>query len=173
MTDDTARPASWFAALDPGGRLRCVTELRSALRALALRRDAGPLETALAAWRRTGQALSDPQAREVLLAEGFDAGDFEEVSRPEAPLPDGEYARVEIMGHDEHTGWVTEGTRAGQPVMVVSDWDGQVIAEVPGHSLYRFVPLATPLKRPEPDGERRALTWSGEPYADDDEQEPF
>jgi len=76
----------------------------------------------------------------------------------EPPLPGGEYARVEIMGHDEHTGWVTESTRAGQPVMVVRDWDGFVIAEVPGHSLYRFVPLATPLKRPDAAAEtRRAL----------------
>ena len=65
-------------------------------------------------------------------------------------LPDGEYARVEIMGHDEHTGWVTESTRAGQPVMVIRGWDGLVIAEVPGHALYRFLPLPTPLRRPEP-----------------------
>lgn len=64
------------------------------------------------------------------------------------PLPEGEYARVEILGHDSHTGWVTDSTRAGAPVMVIRDWDGHVIAEIPGTSLYRYVPLATPLKRP-------------------------
>ena len=72
---------------------------------------------------------------------------------PEPPLfllPDGEYARVEIMGHDQHTGWVTDGTRAGVPVLVVKDWDGYTVAEIPGGSLYRFVPLPMPLKRPDP-----------------------
>ena len=35
-------------------------------------------------------------------------------ARPDAPpMPDGEYARVEILGHDSHTGWVTESTRQG------------------------------------------------------------
>ena len=95
--------------------------------------------------------------------------------KPEPPsLPDGEYARVEVMGHDQHTGWVTDGTRAGVPVLVVKDWDGRTIAEVPGGSLYRFVPLATPLKRPEPRGELAA--WSAENLpADDDYEEggPF
>jgi len=60
---------------------------------------------------------------------------------------------------------VTESTRAGQPVMVVRNWEGFVIAEVPGHSLYRFVPLPTPQKRPDPE-QRRALP-SG--WGDDDD----
>jgi hypothetical protein len=89
---------------------------------------------------------------------------------PEPPLPDGEYARVEILGHDHHTGWVTESTRAGQPVMVVRDWNGLVIAEVPGHSLYRFVPLATLLKRPEPQAALPAGDGFG--YECIDEAEP-
>jgi hypothetical protein len=88
----------------------------------------------------------------------------------EAPLPDGEWARVEVMGHDEHTGWVTDGTRAGVPVLVIKDWDGRTIAEIPGGSLYRFVPLPTPLKRPEP---RPALPVRTYGYAtDDDYDEP-
>lgn len=65
-------------------------------------------------------------------------------------LPPGEYATVHIMGHDYETGWVTDGIRAGVPVLVIRDWDGRVLREVPGQSLYQFVPLATPLKRPEP-----------------------
>ncbi len=97
----------------------------------------------------------------------------EPVAEPAADLPDGEYARVEILGHDSHTGWVTESTRAGQPVMVVRNWDGFVIAEVPGHSLYRFVPLATPLKRPEP--RVPAAITAGDDYWDhnDDDRDPF
>ena len=108
-----------------------------------------------------------------------------EVPAPEAKpgpaLPEGEYARVEIMGHDYETGWVTEGTRAGAPVMVIRDWDGRVLREVPGHSLYQFIPLATPLKRPEP---QKALTAAGPiididgdpwvcPAGDDEEGGPF
>ena len=68
---------------------------------------------------------------------------------PEWQMPDGEFARVEILGHDQHTGWVTESTRAGQPVMVIRGWNGHVVAEIPGHTMYRFVPLPTPLKRPD------------------------
>jgi hypothetical protein len=90
---------------------------------------------------------------------------------PESPLPDGEYARVEIMGHDFHTGWVTESTRTGPPVMVVRNWDGFVIAEVPGHSLYRFIPLPTPLKRPDP---QVALpVGAGFGYEYDGDPDPF
>jgi hypothetical protein len=89
-------------------------------------------------------------------------------AKPEAepPLPEGEWARVEILGHDQVTGWITEGTRAGAPVMVIRDWDGRVLREVPGHSLYQFVPLATPLKRPEP---RAAITAGFRADPDDDE----
>jgi hypothetical protein len=97
----------------------------------------------------------------------------------EPPLPDGEYARVEVMGHDEHTGWVTKGGRAGVRVMVIRDWDGRTIAEVPGQSLYRFVPLATPLKRPAPQ-DRTAIAGGTGHYVIDigeddyyDERGPF
>jgi hypothetical protein len=80
-------------------------------------------------------------------------------SRPDGPpLPEGEYARVEIMGHDYHTGWVTERDRAGVRVLVIADWDGRVLAEIPGQSLYRYVPLPTPLKRPD---ERTAIEAAG------------
>lgn len=87
--------------------------------------------------------------------------------KPEPPLPEGEWARVEILGHDSHTGWVTERTRAGQPVMVISDWDGRVIAEIPGHALYRYVPLATPLKRPDPAPQRARITAGRSDYDED------
>ena len=111
-----------------------------------------------AAWNRLGEAVDPP------------AGTTAQPEPASPSLPDGEYARVEVMGHDQHTGWVTDGTRAGIPVLVVKDWDGRTVAEVPGGSLYRFVPLPTPLKRPEP---RRAL--ASRPFGaalDDDYDEP-
>jgi hypothetical protein len=92
------------------------------------------------------------------------------VTTPEPPLPPGEYARVEIMGHDYHTGWVSDGERAGVKVMVIRDWDGRVLAEVPGQSLYKFVPLPTPLKRPdkraaiEAPGGSDDYLWDREPF---------
>ena len=98
------------------------------------------------------------------------------VAGPESALPEGEYARVEIMGHDAHTGWVTERDRAGIRVLAVADWDGRVIAEVPGQSLYRFVPLPTPLKRPEPQtraGQMAALTRGADEYEDYEDGEEF
>lgn len=99
------------------------------------------------------------------------------------PLPEGEYATVHIMGHDYETGWVTDGIRAGVPVLVIRDWDGRVLREVPGQSLYQFVPLATPLKRPEPQkalaggfGGVLAQRAGADPWTDadaDDENDPF
>ena len=82
-------------------------------------------------------------------------------------LPPGEYARVEIMGHDYETGWVTDGMRAGVPVLVIRDWDGRVLREVPGQSLYQFVPLATPLKRPDPQQALTARSFEDELDLDD------
>lgn len=96
--------------------------------------------------------------------------------QPAGERPDGEYARVEIMGHDAHTGWVTDGNRAGAAVMVIRDWDNRVIAEVPGQSLYRFIPLPTPLKRPELPRAITAGVWDDDDDVwddDDDDQAPF
>jgi hypothetical protein len=71
-------------------------------------------------------------------------------AKPEPSLPPGEYARVEIMGHDSETGWVSDGTRAGVSVLVIRGHDGRVRREVPGHALFSYWPLPTPLKRPDP-----------------------
>lgn len=154
----------WFDALDGDDRAECLRELHKLIAEPAAH--PGPLETALAEWKRTGEALSDPTARDILTGP-LDLDEFVEVGPPQEPLPEGEYARVEVMGHASHTGWVTESTRAGQPVMVIRDWDGQVVAEVPGHSLYRFLPLATPQKRPDPEPVRAITSglgpWGGDP----------
>ena len=84
------------------------------------------------------------------------------VPQPEPGLPPGEFATVHIMGHDQVTGWVTDGTRAGVPVMIVRDWDGRVVREIPGHALYQFVPLPTPLRAPEPLAELPAGHYEGD-----------
>ena len=82
-------------------------------------------------------------------------------------LPPGEYATVHLMGHDCETGWVTDGMRAGVPVLVIRDWDGRVLREVPGQSLYQFVPLPTPLKRPDPQQALTARSFEDELDLDD------
>jgi hypothetical protein len=120
--------------------------------------DSQPAEWRSAAeqWRGKYHAL----LRELRL------GMAEQPEREAPPLPEGEYARVEIMGHDCHTGWVTERDRAGIRVLAIADWDGRVLAEVPGQSLYRYVPLPTPLRRPEPQ-ERAAITRANPDYDGD------
>ena len=70
---------SWLAALDAGDLADFVAEMRDALNASAAARNAEPLEKCLHAWRTTGEALSDPQRREVLTGAGDD--DYEEVPR--------------------------------------------------------------------------------------------
>jgi hypothetical protein len=85
----------------------------------------------------------------------------------EPPLPPGEYATVHIMGHLHETGWVTEGTRAGVPVLVIRDWEGRVKREVPGHALYQYVPHPTPLRRPDPEPLAALPAGQGDPWADE------
>ena len=110
------------------------------------------LESILGALQAGAAGISGPGAGDE--PSGADTGPQEAA---EPLLPPGEYARVEIMGHDSEYGFVTERTRAGVLVMVISDWNGRVKAEIPGQSLYKFVPLPTPLKRPGP-ATQRALT---------------
>jgi hypothetical protein len=85
----------------------------------------------------------------------------------EPPLPDGEFGHVELPGFVQHTGWVTEGTRAGCPVLVIRDWDGRKIAEVVPQAMRQFIALPTPLKRPEPQAALPAGAGFG--YESDDE----
>ncbi len=75
----TGRP-SWLAALDTGDLADFAAEMRAALDTSVSARDAAPLETCLREWRVTGEALSDPQRREVLTGDG--TGDYGEVPRP-------------------------------------------------------------------------------------------
>jgi hypothetical protein len=82
---------------------------------------------------------------------------------PEPSLPPGRYARVEIPGFRQNTGWVTEEARYGAQCAVVRDWNGAVEAEVVIGPGSRVVYLPVPLKRPEP---MTALP------AGDDEEEP-
>ena len=170
----------------PDARDAQLAVARAALRRLSLidemagmgQRDGDPELTA-----RCRHAAGALVTMDRLAAEG------PETPAPEPQLPEGEYARVEIMGHDCHTGWVTERDRAGVRVLAIADWEGRVLAEVPGQSLYRYVPLPTPLRRPEPQ-ERAAITRANPDYDgdgwdsrsdygddglgdDDDEEEPF
>jgi hypothetical protein len=67
----------------------------------------------------------------------------------EPGIPPGEYAMIELPGYVDHVGWLTDGTRAGQPVIVVSDRDGKKLAEVSPGAYRRIVPLQVP-ERPDP-----------------------
>lgn len=83
----------------------------------------------------------------------------------ESPLPEGIYGRIEIPGMRSDTGWITEGTRGGQTVLVVRDWNGCPLGEYILGPACRLVHLPTPLKRPDPQ-ERAAIT-SGAGGSDD------
>jgi hypothetical protein len=73
------------------------------------------------------------------------------------------------MGHDSHTGFVTDGTRAGVPVLRIADWDGRVFVEVPGSALYAYRPLPTPLRRPDAPQPRALTAGSSDPWGRDDD----
>ena len=112
-----------------------------------------------------------------------------EVPAPEArpgpaaeERPPGIWARVELPGWRNHTGWITEEMRFGTAAAVVRDWDGREVAVVYPGPACQVLPLPTPLKRPEPQtalsgpGPRPAFAdvdddpWAGQ---DDDEKDPF
>ena len=89
-----------------------------------------------------------------------------------APLPDGIWARVEMPGYRENTGWVTEETRFGAQAAVVRDWDGGIEAEVILGPGCRVVRLPVPLRRPGP----QAALPAGDPWRGDggeDAEDPF
>ena len=89
-------------------------------------------------------------------------------------LPDGTWARVEMPGYRENTGWVTEGDCFGARAAVVRDWDGGIVAEVVLGPGCRVVRLPAPLRRPEP---RVALpagdSWRPRDADGDDDGGPF
>lgn len=78
------------------------------------------------------------------------------------PVHLGEYARVDIMGHDWRTGWVSDGSMAGAACLDVRDGSGRLVAKVPPHSVY----LYTPLDPPRP-GESRAALPAGDESGED------
>ena len=105
-----------------------------------------------------------------------------EVPAPEAKpaaeeRPPGIWARVELPGWRNHTGWITEEMRFGTAAAVVRDWDGREVAVVYPGPACQVLPLPTPLKRPDPVA---AITAGddGDPWVhpdsdDDEEGGPF
>jgi hypothetical protein len=98
----------------------------------------------------------------------------EPADRPEPPLPPGEFGRVELPGFVHYTGWITDGTRAGCPVVIISDWDGRKLAEVVPQAMRQFIALPTPLRRPEPQAALPAGDGFGDEYAEmPDDSRPY
>ena len=85
------------------------------------------------------QALDEPYAEAIRkVAARFAPEELR------AAQPPGEYAQVQIMGHDERTGWVTDGSLAGSACLDVRDDAGRLIAKVPPHSVYLYLPVLPP-----------------------------
>lgn len=114
----------------------------------------GVTQTAVSYWEsgKRGMGIGDLVA--VAAALGVPAVSLLPQDVPpdaaEPSMPPGRYARIEIPGFRQNTGWVTEETRFGVQCAVVRDWSGVVEAEVVIGPGSRVVYLPTPLKRPEP-----------------------
>jgi hypothetical protein len=128
---------------------------------------------------KDGPQFLNSLAREAEARREHAAGTLETISRladewaaaepvvlPDPPLPPGFFGRVELPGRREYTGWITEGTSAGQAVRVVSDWDGRPLAEYQPGPNCLTVYLPTPLKRPEP---QKAITYASHRFGDLDD----
>lgn len=72
----------------------------------------------------------------------------EPAPQQEPGVPPGEYAMIELPGYVDHVGWLTDGTRCGQPVIIVSNRAGKKLAEVSPGAYRRIVPLQVPQERP-------------------------
>lgn len=83
------------------------------------------------------QALDEPYAEAIRKV----AARFAPAGPLRAAQPPGEFAQVQIMGHNEKTGWVTDGTLAGSACLDVCDDAGRLIAKVPPHSVYLYLPV--------------------------------
>lgn len=168
MPDETTAPGPEAHETDPG--------LLASLRSLG--DQFGPLGVALAA-----VSLTDGRALMEALEDGNPPFGGIGATKPRGPdepcpehagppLPEGIWGRVELPGMRSHTGWITEGTRGGQCVLVVRDWEDRPLGEYILGPACRHVHLPTPQKRPEPQ-ERAAIT-PGDPWAhdlDDDEDD--
>lgn len=79
------------------------------------------------------------------------------------PLPPGRWGRIELPGRRDHTGWCNEELRYGCQMLIVRDWDGGELAAVAMGPACQVVYLPTPLHRPEPARQQRALP-AGDSY---------
>ena len=112
--------------------------------------------------------LNHPEWKATLerMAALHDAGP--QGTGPAAPAepqePAGEYAMIELPGYVDHVGWLTDGTRCGQPVIIVSDRDGRKLAEVSPGAYRRIVPLQVPPERPQLPPDATMALPAAEPY---------
>ena len=135
-----------------------------------------------ALWAITGKAVPDGAEHRPAAAAGGEPvspggprGEDRKIA-PGAAQPPGEFACVQILGHDARTGWVTDGVLAGAACLDVCDDAGRLIAKIPPHTVYLYEPRLPPgALRPrlaigsghEPDGS------GGYEEEDDYERHPF
>lgn len=135
------------------------------VRNLSMRPGTGSSWDAMAeAWQESYRAL----AAEYAAGKAEPAAEPE--PDPEPPLPPGFFGRVELPGWRNYTGWFTSG---GGDIRLVSDWDGNVIAEFVQGPNCLVIHLPTPQKRPDPP---KAITAAPQPFGSgypDDEDSPW
>ena len=78
----TAPAPSWLSAFDADDKASFFAEMRWALDRAEEAGCADAIEACLGAWRRTAEALADPQVRAVLTAPPGADDDFAEAARP-------------------------------------------------------------------------------------------
>ena len=155
---------SWAQAalMDLGAKI-CVARQSAGMTQEALGEALGRTQTAVSYWEAGKRDPGVPDLLRVAVALGVSAGTLLPDTAPKADepaLPEGIYGRIEIPGMRSDTGWITEGTRGGQTVLVVRDWNGCPLGEYILGPACRLVHLPTPLKRPDPQ-ERAAITAAG------------
>lgn len=85
MSRGVAPSGEWrfLAEFDDEDRSEFVEEVREALDEALFGHNSSRLASAIHAWRETARAISDPDRRQVLLADSSDDSDFVAVGRPE------------------------------------------------------------------------------------------
>jgi hypothetical protein len=121
-------------------------------------------------------ALNQALARCGEALAGAGSGTEEESAPATVPVHPGEWARVDIMGHDWRIGWVSDGSMAGAACLDVRDGSGRVVAKIPPHSVYLYSPLPPPQPGEAPLAIARVTVHDEDPddaWADDEGGEGY
>ena len=152
---------TWSPDVAGAGVLLRTARVAAGLTQEALAACIGVTQTCVSYWEAGKREMGAGDLQRAAAALGIAAGDLlPATGQPVTQL--GEYARVDIMGHDWKIGFVSNGSLAGASCLDVRDASGRLIAKIPPHTVYLYTPMEVPR-------EPAAALPAGDSYEVDDD----